>query len=67
MQYLVGAWRPTVGERVGAQPGTSSALARLRSDRYEQATLWVLAANDRACTFYQRFAFEPDGGEDQHD
>jgi hypothetical protein len=54
-----------VGERVGAQPGTSSALAWLRRDRYEQATLWVFSANDRARSFYRRVAFELDGREDQ--
>ena len=42
------------------------ALARLRRDGYEQATLWVFAANQRAHPLWVRFGFEPDGREDRH-
>ena len=55
-------WRAGVGTLL-----LDVALGRLRRDGYEQATLWVFAENDRARSFYERFGFEPDGGEDQHD
>lgn len=40
----------------------SSASASLADD-YEAATLWVLAGNDRACRFYERQGWRPDGSQ----
>jgi GNAT superfamily N-acetyltransferase len=57
-------------DRWGAGIGSAllgSALEELRSDGYQEVTLWVFAANERACSFYRRFGFVPDGHEAKHD
>ncbi len=38
-----------------------AALAGLRAVGSAQATLWVLASNQRACRFYEAAGFKPDG------
>ncbi|ABS03602.1 GCN5-related N-acetyltransferase [Kineococcus radiotolerans SRS30216 = ATCC BAA-149] len=54
--------------------GTGRALLRaaqqqLLADGFTEATLWVLARNDRAQRFYRRCGWAPDGGtkQDQHE
>ncbi len=39
------------------------ALGHLRGEGFEAVTLWVLDTNRRACAFYEKFGFEPDGTE----
>lgn len=52
------AWRRGVGSLLMA-----AALAELRAGGWRFVTLWVLAANRQARSFYARFGFEPDGAE----
>lgn len=40
----------------------TAALARLASDGYTEATLWVFEENARARLFYERFGWTADGG-----
>jgi ribosomal protein S18 acetylase RimI-like enzyme len=48
-------WRQGVGSELLRETLTAAG----RGD----VTLWVLARNDAAVSFYERFGFEPDGGE----
>lgn len=57
-----GRWRVGVGAAL-----LDAALAELRRAGYEQATLWVFAANEGARLFYRSFGFEPDGRDARHD
>lgn len=49
-------WGRGVGKRL-----MSTALARLATAGYAQATLWVLDTNSRARQFYERCGWSPDG------
>jgi ribosomal protein S18 acetylase RimI-like enzyme len=55
-------WRAGIGSAL-----LEAALGRLSERGYEQVTLWVFGANERARSFYQTFGFEPDGRENRHD
>lgn len=57
-----GAWRRGVGSAL-----MEAALAELRAGCWRSVTLWVLAENRQARTFYARFGFEPDGAEMGHE
>jgi ribosomal protein S18 acetylase RimI-like enzyme len=50
-------WRAGVGSAL-----MTAALARLASDGYTEATLWVFEENARARLFYERFGWTADGG-----
>ena len=51
-------WRGGVGREL-----MEAALADLRERGFAQATLWTLAANERANGFYEAHGFRPDGTE----
>jgi GNAT superfamily N-acetyltransferase len=55
-------WRRGVGRELMA-----TALEDLRARRYEAATVWSFAANDRANAFYADQGFAPDGAERTED
>ena len=61
--YLV---EHVVGRGIGRRL-FSELLDRIRAHRYERATLWVLAANERARRFYEAAGWRPDGAEDVYD
>lgn len=54
------AWRGGIGTAL-----LDAALEELRARGYQEATLWVLAENERARAFYAACGFEPDGAEKQ--
>jgi GNAT superfamily N-acetyltransferase len=49
-------WRKGIGRAL-----LSAALDELRKRQFEDVTLWVLEANQRARLFYESFGFIPDG------
>jgi ribosomal protein S18 acetylase RimI-like enzyme len=49
-------WRKGIGRAM-----LSAALDELRKRQFEDVTLWVLEANQRARLFYESFGFIPDG------
>jgi ribosomal protein S18 acetylase RimI-like enzyme len=49
-------WRAGVGRAL-----LEASLSLLRQQAWDDATLWVLASNERARAFYERFGFVPDG------
>jgi GNAT superfamily N-acetyltransferase len=51
-------WRAGVGRML-----LNAALSLLRPEAWDDATLWVLAGNERARAFYERFGFVPDGAQ----
>lgn len=51
------AWGTPVGWRLH-----DAALSALTSAQMSEATLWVLASNERARRFYDRQGWQPDGG-----
>lgn len=55
-------WRAGVGGAL-----MDVALDELRRGGWRSVTLWVLAENGPARTFYSRFGFEPDGAETVHE
>ncbi len=55
-------WRGGAG---GALLG--AAIDHLRACQWQELTLWVLAPNDRARSFYSALAFGPDGAEKTHE
>lgn len=57
-----GCWRRGVGGAL-----LRGALGELREGGWEEATLWVFAANGRARSFYGTFGFESDGASKTHE
>jgi ribosomal protein S18 acetylase RimI-like enzyme len=56
-------WRKGIGRAL-----LSAALDQVRKREFDQVTLWVLEANQRARSFYESFGFIPDGSikDDDH-
>ena len=54
-------WRRGVGRAL-----LSAALAGLDAAGWREVTLWVLAGNEAAISFYRRFGFRADGAEGVH-
>jgi GNAT superfamily N-acetyltransferase len=55
-------WRQGIGQEL-----LSAAVVRARGDGFSELTLWVLDANKRARTFYEKFGFVLDGGTKEDD
>ena len=54
------------GQGIG-QELLSAAVARARGNGFSELTLWVLDANQRARTFYEKFGFASDGSTKEDD
>ncbi len=57
-----GQWRAGTGAAL-----LDAALSQLVTGGWHELTLWVLAANDRARSFYGAFDLTPDGGQKRHE
>ncbi len=57
-----GQWRAGTGAAL-----LDAAISQLMAGGWHELTLWVLAANDRARSFYGAFGMTPDGGQKTHE